>query len=153
MKRANEDPVKQFAVLDKNIVKLASIKVGSLFLQDLIKNAEQPLIDMIIAQIEDQFSDLMSNDYGNFFCKDLISKLDDGQRIRILRSVKGQKLIDISCNKNGTYSIQKIIESITEDEEYQSIQETLQDNDNFVMLAKNYSGKHILEKILCNFPQ
>lgn len=77
MKRANKDPVKQFEVLDKNIVKLASIKVGSLFLQDLIKNAEQPLINMIIEQIEDQFSDLMSNDYGNFFCKDLISKLDD----------------------------------------------------------------------------
>lgn len=78
MKRANKDPVKQFEVLDKNIVKLASIKVGSLFLQDLIKNAEQPLINLIIEQIEDQFSDLMSNDYGNFFCKDLISKLDDG---------------------------------------------------------------------------
>jgi hypothetical protein len=48
MKRANKDPVKQFEVLDKNIVKLASIKVGSLFLQDLIKNAEQPLINLII---------------------------------------------------------------------------------------------------------
>lgn len=40
MKKANKDPAKQFEVLDKQIVKLASIKVGSLFLQDLIQSAE-----------------------------------------------------------------------------------------------------------------
>jgi hypothetical protein len=48
MKRANKDPVKQFEVLDKNIVKLASIKIGSLFLQDVIQDAEQSLINRII---------------------------------------------------------------------------------------------------------
>lgn len=45
---AKGDLDKEFNVLDGNIMKLASKKVGSMFLQDYLKNADQQLINKII---------------------------------------------------------------------------------------------------------
>jgi hypothetical protein len=48
MKKANEDPDREFAVLDGNIINLAKKKVGSRFLQEQLQKSKQPLINKII---------------------------------------------------------------------------------------------------------
>ena len=48
MKKANEDPEKEFKVLDGNLIKLATKKVGSKFLQDHLSKAKPGLIKKII---------------------------------------------------------------------------------------------------------
>lgn len=75
IKLAKGDPDKEFSVLDGNIMKLASKKVGSMFLQDYLKNAEQQLINKIIDQVDGKLADLMVGKYGNFFCSKLIEYL------------------------------------------------------------------------------
>lgn len=56
-------------------MKLASKKVGSMFLQEHIQTAKQPLINKIIDQVDGKLADLMTGKYGNFFCSKLIEYL------------------------------------------------------------------------------
>ena len=85
IKMAKGDPDKEFSVLDGNIMKLASKKVGSMFLQDYLKNADQQLINKIIDQVDGKLADLMVGKYGNFFCSKLIEYLQPHQRIHFLK--------------------------------------------------------------------
>ena len=51
IKMAKGDPDKEFSVLDGNIMKLASKKVGSMFLQDYLMDADQQLINKILTAL------------------------------------------------------------------------------------------------------
>lgn len=63
----------------------------------------------------------MTDNYGNYFCTQLIQYLQTHQRIHFLEKIKGQHFVDISCNKKGTYTLQTIIGVVTEEEEYELI--------------------------------
>jgi hypothetical protein len=56
-------------------MKLASKKVGSMFLQEHLQTAKQSLINKIIDQVDGKLADLMTGKYGNFFCSKLIEYL------------------------------------------------------------------------------
>jgi hypothetical protein len=73
------------------------------------------------------------------------------QRIHFLKQIKGDKFIEISCNNRGTYTLQNIIYAVTQDEEFKLIEETLLQNDNVCLLAKDKEGHHMLEKIITSF--
>ena len=75
MKLAKKDPEKEFEVLNGKIYDLATKKVGSRFLQDHLSVAKQSLINKIIDQIDGHLSDLMTDNYGNYFCSELIRYL------------------------------------------------------------------------------
>ncbi len=144
MKLANEDPALEFKVLEGHILILAKKKVGSKFLQEHLSKAKQSLINKIIDQIEGHLADLMMDNYGNYFCSELIKYLQVHQRIQFLKQIKGQKFIDISCNNRGTWALQTIIYAVTEEEEYQLIKETLLQNNNICRLAKDNQGQHMI---------
>ena len=105
MKMANEDPEKEFKVLEGKIMLLAKKKVGSRFLQDHLCKSKQVLINKIIDQIKGNLADLMIDNYGNYFCSELIKYLQVHQRIQFLQQIKGQKFIDIACNNRGTWTL------------------------------------------------
>ena len=153
MKLANDDPEKEIKVLEGNILKLAMKKVGSRFLQDYLQKARQELINKIILQIEGHLPDLMMDNYGNYFCSKLISYLQVHQRINFLKQIKGPKFIEISCNNRGTWALQAIINSVTEDEEFEIIQETLEQDDNICKLSMDCQGEHMIQKIITTFSE
>jgi len=82
---ANEDPDIEFSVLDGNILNLAKKKVGSRFLQEHLQKAKQSLINRIIEQIKGSLAELMTDNYGNYFCSELIKYLQVHQRIEFLK--------------------------------------------------------------------
>ena len=98
----------------------------------------------MIEQVEDHLAELMTDNYGNYFCSKLIDYLQVHQRVSFLRKIKGEKFIKISCNNRGTWALQTIIRAITEEEEYQIIQETLTQNGNICRLAKDVQGQHMI---------
>ena len=77
----------------------------------------------------------MTDNYGNYFCSELINYLQPQQRIHFLKQIKGQQFIDISCNSRGTWALQNIIYAATQDKEFEIIQETLTANDNICKLS------------------
>ena len=113
IKQANGDPDLEFEVLNGNILHLAKKKVGSMFLQSHLQKSKQSLINKIISQIEENLADLMMDNYGNYFCSELIKYLQVHQRIQFLQLIKGQKFIDIACNNRGTWTLQNIIYAVT----------------------------------------
>lgn len=125
IKLANEDPVLEFKVLEGKILKLAQKKVGSQFLQKHLSKCKQSLVNKIIEQVEDDLAQLMTDNYGNYFCSVLIDYLQVHQRVSFLRKIKGEKFVEISCNNRGTWVLQTIIKAFTENEEYEIIKETL----------------------------
>lgn len=61
--------------------------------------------------------------------------------------------MEISCNNRGTYTLQNIIYAVTQEEEFKLIEETLLQNDNVCLLAKDKEGHHMLEKIITSFSE
>lgn len=70
-----------------------------------------------------------------------------------MKQIKGDKFIEISCNNRGTYTLQNIIYAVTQEEEFKLIEETLLQNDNVCLLAKDKEGHHMLEKIITSFAE
>lgn len=138
-------------MLEDHILSLAKKKVGSRFLQDHLSKAKQTLINKIIDKIEDHLADLMMDNYGNYFCSELIKYLQVHQRILFLKKIKGDKFIKISCNNRGTWALQTIIYSVTEEEEYDLIQETLMQDNNICKLSMDNQGQHMIQKIIKTF--
>jgi len=93
------------------------------------------LIDKIIDEIDGRLPDLMTDNYGNYFCSELIRYLQVHQRIHFLLQIKGQKFVDISCNSRGTWALQNIIYAATQDAEFDIIRETLIENNNICKLS------------------
>ena len=153
IKMAKGDPDKEFSVLDGNIMKLASKKVGSMFLQDYLKNADQQLINKIIDQVDGKLADLMVGKYGNFFCSKLIEYLQPHQRIHFLKQISGKKFVEISCDEKGTWALQNILHAAMKDEEYRIIEETIMRDDNISRLSKDKQGHHMINLIITSYPE
>lgn len=95
----------------------------------------------------------MTDNYGNYFCSELIKFLQVHQRLHFLRQIKGQKFIDISCNNRGTWALQTIIVAVTQEEEFQLVKDTLLKNNNICVLAKDKQGEHMIQKIITSFDE
>ena len=95
----------------------------------------------------------MLDNYGNYFCSELIRYLKEHQRIHFLKQIKGKKFIDISCNNRGTWALQTIILAVTEEEEFKIIKDSLLQNDNICTIAMNNQGEHMLQKIITTFSE
>lgn len=57
----------------------------------------------------------------------------------------------MSINNKATYSLQRIIEAVSDEREFENIQSNLETNNNINRLAMNNHGYHILEKIIKSF--
>jgi F0F1-type ATP synthase delta subunit len=150
---ANEDPDLEFKVLHGNILTLAKKKVGSRFLQDHLQKAKQPLINKILEEINGHIVELMTDNYGNYFCSKLIECLQAHQRVCFLNQIKGEVFVKISCNSRGTWALQNIMQVINLNEEFDMVKETLMQNNNIVRVAKDTMGKHMIEKLIKLFPE
>ena len=93
----------------------------------------------------------MTDNYGNYFCSELIKYLQVHQRIHFLEQIKGRKFVEISCNSRGTWALQNIIYFVTQAEEFSIIKETLLENDNICHLSMDKEGQHMIQKIITIF--
>ena len=95
----------------------------------------------------------MTDNYGNYFCSELINHLQVHQRIHFLEQIKGEKFIEISCNNRGTWALQNIIYKATEEKEYEIIKNTLVQNNNIKKLSMDKEGQHMIQKIIRTFTE
>jgi len=61
--------------------------------------------------------------------------------------------MEISCNNRGTWALQTIIYSVTEEEEFDLIKETLLQNNNITKLSRDNQGQHMIQKIIKTFSE
>ena len=82
-------------------------------MQNFIKRASPRIIEVVFEEIKHDILRLMKDDYGNYFCKELVGHLSTPQRTAVLKMVEGDDFMDISCSPKGTHSLQTLIRSIT----------------------------------------
>lgn len=118
---------------------------GSKYLQRVLTRASPDVVEFIIQEVIKDLRFLMTNQYGNYFCQKLLQSSSSQQRCEILSELS-EHILEISCSKSGTHSMQSLIEMINMDEE-QSILEMSITN-SIYKLACDPQGTHVLQKII-----
>jgi hypothetical protein len=84
---------------------------------------------------------LMVDSYGNYFCQRLLQSSSSAQRHKMLNVLKPH-ILEISCDKKGTHSMQCLIEMINMPEEEEELKQGIKDQ--IVDLAYDANGTHVL---------
>ena len=93
---------------------------GSLQMQNFVKKAPMNIIEMIIDEINQEFWQLLTDSYGNYFCQKLILSASSEQRMKILKYFS-KDFVRVSCDDVGTHSMQRFVEMINRPEEKEVI--------------------------------
>jgi hypothetical protein len=121
---------------------------GSRIFQNYLKNTHYDILHLIFSEIKNKLTELLKDNYSNYFCKKLFRNLSQKDRIEYLTLIQPELNI-LSKDSKATYPIQNIIEELGSKSEknifYLGIKN---DIDN---LAYNIYGARILEKILAYF--
>ena len=118
-----------------NIAELAKNQWGSRFLQDTIRECDGRNIrfahncdlipgdsfdriftSLIFSEVLTELPSLVVDRYGTYLCQTLICKCSDVQREQILSRLSTH-IVEISCNRQGTRVVQKIIQLATTSEQ------------------------------------
>ena len=121
---------------------------GSRIFQNYLKNTHYDILHLIFSEIKNKLTELLKDNYSNYFCKKLFRNLSQKDRIEYLTIIQPELNI-LSKDSIATYPIQNIIEELGSKNEksifYLGIKNYI---DNF---ASNIYGARILEKILAYF--
>ena len=121
---------------------------GSRIFQNYLKNTHYDILHLIFSEIKNKLTELLKDNYSNYFCKKLFRNLSQKDRIEYLTIIQPELNI-LSKDSIATYPIQNIIEELGSKNEknifYLGIKNYI-DN-----LAYNIYGARILEKILAYF--
>ena len=97
-------------------------------MQDFIKKEANPeSINKIIDRILLDFGKLMVDQYGNYFCQNVLRSVSPQSRLKILKTL-GPEIMSLSCNEVGTHSMQRLFEIVTLKEEKEVIFEHIKND-------------------------
>ncbi|KAJ2737258.1 hypothetical protein H4S06_006631, partial [Coemansia sp. BCRC 34490] len=102
-------------------------------------------IALIFSEVLPHFSVLMTDPFGNYLCQKMLEYCTEEQRTRIVVAV-APELVNISLNMHGTRAVQKMIESLSCQEQTDAIIGALKDS--VVMLIRDLNGNHVIQKCL-----
>ena len=101
--------MKEFIINKGN--KLSSIirtSIGSRFLPKMLNKIDEDDIDEVFFRVGNDITDLMSDNYANYFLQQLIIKCNLKQRLYLYDKLK-KNFIEISKDIAGTHCIQSLI--------------------------------------------
>lgn len=93
-------------------IDLLKSQSASRTLQMLINSTESWIINEIFELIRGNLRQLLTNVYSNYFCHKLFGKLEHDCRKSFLLVIC-DSMAELSCDRTGTFSIQKIFEQIS----------------------------------------
>ena len=121
---------------------------GSRIFQNYLKNTHTDILHQIFLELKNKLSELLKDNYANYFCKRFFDSLNQKDRIDYLTTIQND-LNSLAIDITATYPIQGIIEQLGSKAEkkiiYLGIKESIS---NF---SYNVYGAHVLEKILSYF--
>lgn len=87
----------------------------------------------------------MENMYGNYFSQKLFKSINFDQRIFLIKLI-GKEFFEISCNGNGSHSLQTLVESATTEDEQNYIRSFIEHKINDMVLHPN--ATHVIQKLI-----
>ncbi|KAJ2783158.1 hypothetical protein GGI15_002674 [Coemansia interrupta] len=148
--RRNEGDVNKFANatledLQGTIFDVCRDQYGCRFLQKLLEEGRPDQFETIFNEATQRFSELMTDPFGNYLCQKLFEYCNETQRTQIIRDV-APSLVSISLNMHGTRAVQKMIESLSNQEQITYVIDAL--HGSVVMLIRDLNGNHVIQKCL-----
>lgn len=138
-------------------VKLATDQFGCRFLQKKLESpTESNLVrDLMYEEIKGCFLDLILDSFGNYLIQKLCEYLTLDQKTFLIQLIYPH-VFQISINQYGTRSLQKIIDTVDNEnqidlitkgfsQEYTSIEQV-------VTLINDLNGNHVIQKCIFKFP-
>ncbi|CDW87894.1 rna-binding [Stylonychia lemnae] len=141
----NEESQQLQSELKGQIVEMARQQYGSKQLQKLLAKASPDFVGFAIEESLYHLHQLMADQYGNYFCQKLMQSSSSAQRLRILNVLRPH-ILEISCDKKGTHSMQCLIEMINMPDEEEELKQGIKTH--IVELAFDTNGTHVLQKVL-----
>lgn len=135
--------------LQGKVYETAKDQHGCRFLQKwLDTNCDQEAVQVIMNEIIPHVAELMTDQYANFLVQKLFDIMPDDVRYNVA-VVAAPKISMIALTPHGTFSVQKMIETISTREEMEIVREALCKD--VVRLVKDAHGNHVIQKVLQRF--
>ena len=123
---------------------------GSRIFQNYLKNTHSDILHQIFLELKNKLTELLKDNYANYFCKKFFCSLNQRDRIEFLTIIQND-LSSLAIDFIATYPIQGIIEQLGSKTEKKIIYMGIKDSIN--VFCYNIYGTHILEKILSYFEE
>ena len=133
-----------------NILNKLKTYWGSINLQKKIYYLDNQEIAFLLYNILPCISEIMILEYGNYFFQKFIKKLNVRQKLKIYQIIE-PNFINIALNKNGTHSIQSLIDTIESPLEKLALDYLL--NKDMLSLFNDKNAYHIIMKIIIEKPE
>ena len=121
-------------------------------LQKSLYEMSKENIDNIIKELSGNFTKIIKNRNGNYFCSDLVKVCNAEQRIIILKELSGT-LSEDCMDEFGTHPIQNLIELSSSEEEYKLIVSSFNDCNKILMASLNLNGAFVIQKLIVYIPE
>jgi hypothetical protein len=114
-------------------------------LQQHLDSKDVNITNQIFCETIDHIAELMADHVGNYLCQKLLDLVNKEQRLLMINNCK-TSLVDISNNQYGTRAVQKLIDVIESDDEFEIIFDTFKDH--VVEMIQDWNGNHVIRKII-----
>ena len=121
---------------------------GSRIFQNYLRNTHTDILHQIFIELKSKLSELLKDNYANYFCKKFFESLNQKDRIEYLTIIQNDLNI-LAIDITGTYPIQGIIEQLGSKAEKKIIYLGIKDY--IDIFCYNIYGTHVLEKMLSYF--
>eukprot|EP01083_Nonionella_stella_P064045 166588_1 len=133
------------------IVEMSKTQYGSRLLQDSISNGDLELFTTIFEEIYSAFPLLMTDLFGNYLCQKVLSRCTPEQVLLILQKL-APDMSSVSCNRQGTRVMQKLIQSASTQEQRLTIVKAVNVEDIILNLMYDPHGCYVINSLLEMFP-
>lgn len=131
------------------IYETAKDQHGCRFLQRWLEtNCNGEAVQSLMSEIIPHVGELMTDQYANFLLQKLFDVMPSDVRLKVAQ-VAAPNIASIAVTPHGTFSVQKMIETISSPEEMEIIREAL--SEDVVRLVKDAHGNHVIQKVLNRF--
>jgi len=113
------------------VVYLAKSESGSRFVQEKVGNPRY--LKIFFQEMKKRLPELMTDNFGHYAVETLFSHCTSNQRITLLQNL-GPSLPNVACHKQGSFSVQSLINAVSSKEE--------------IILIKDFLGRELPRIIL-----
>ena len=123
-----------------------------ILLQNSIKDFNSLEISNLIKVLKGNFTKLMKDKNGNYFCSDLLKLCTSKQRLIILKEIIPE-FISLSINQYSNHPMQILIELMELDEEIEYLNYVFNSLEQFLNVCLNSNGSYVIQRIISNIPE
>merc|ERR1712176_331311 len=117
------------------------------FLQKKFDDGGSEVIQLVFPEVLEHCASLMMDPFGNYLIQKLLDRCSEEQRLELVKAVALKSdLVAIALNTHGTRAVQKLVETLSTQEQSTLVINALKPG--IVLLIKDLNGNHVAQRCL-----